>query len=115
MTAIDIAKHYFALSNDSNFDEIKTLFSENSTFCSATQELFLGVNDIMTMQRLHHGSFKQLKWIVNNLQEVKPGIIHFDFDFEGETKAGKQIKYQGLEDIIIHKGKIQHVEVRRKI
>ncbi|WP_281558308.1 hypothetical protein [Thalassomonas sp. RHCl1] len=114
MKPLDIAIRYFKLSNESDFDEITKMFCEHSTFYSAKHELFLGVNDIMAMQRVHHGSYKQLQWKVKSVEEVKPGIIHFDFDFEGETQAGERIEYSGLEDVVIHAGKIQHIHVRLK-
>ena len=114
MTSIEIAKHYFDLSNDSDFDRIKLMFGESSTYRSGSGDLFLGVKDIMAMQRDYHGSFKVLKWRVNNVDEIKPGIILLDFDFKGETHEGQGVKYSGLEYVIIFDGKIQHIDVRRQ-
>ncbi len=112
MSPLEIAEYYFKLSNDSNFDEITKLFCESSTFRSGKGELFLGDNDIMSMQRVHHGSFSQLEWTVNSVSEVKPGIIRFAFDFKGETQSRKKIEYSGLEDVVIFDGKIQHIQVQ---
>ncbi len=113
MTALEIARRYFELSNESNFDEITKMFRESSTF-SGREDLFLGVNDIMAMQRAHHGSYKQLRWVVKHVEELKPGIIRFDFDFQGETQSGELVEFSGLEDVLIYDGKIQHVGVCRK-
>ncbi|WOG29775.1 hypothetical protein [Endozoicomonas sp. 8E] len=110
---LEIAKYYFQLSNDSNFDEITKLFCESSTYRSGKGELFLGVNDIMTMQRLYHGKFARLQWQVSSVIETKPGIVHFTFNFVGEMHTGEIVEYSGLEDVVVYDGKIQHIQVRR--
>ena len=112
MTALEIARHYFELSNDSNFAEISRLFHDGSTLRSGKGELFLGVESIMAMQRAHHGNYAKLEWSVKNVSEVKPGIVHFVFDFKGETQSGEQVEYSGLEDVIVFDGKIQHIQVQ---
>ncbi len=113
MNPLEIAKHYFKLSNDSNFEEITKLFCESSTFRSGKGELFLGSDAIMSMQKLHHGMFTNLEWIISSVSEIKPGIIHFNFDFTGETQTGEKVEYSGLEDVVIFNGKIQHIHVQR--
>ncbi|WP_281646378.1 hypothetical protein [Parendozoicomonas sp. Alg238-R29] len=112
MSPLEIAEYYFKLSNDSNFEEITKLFSESSTFRSGKGELFLGAKDIMNMQRIHHGMYTKLGWLVESVSEIKPGIVHFVFDFKGETLSGEKVVYSGLEDVIIHNGKIQHIQVQ---
>ena len=114
MTSIEKAKQYFDLSNDSDFDRIKSMFTDNSTYCSGSGELYLGVKDIIAMQRSYHGCFKSLKWQVNNVNKIKPGIILFEFDFKGQTQEGEDVGYSGFEYIIIYDGIIQHIDVRRK-
>jgi len=113
MNSLELAKYYFELSNNSDFEEITKLFDERSTFRSAKGELFLGVDDIMAMQRIHHGLFIKPNWIVNKVSESKPGVIRFDFDFSGETHSGDVVEYSGIEDVVIYKGKIQHIQVER--
>ena len=113
MSPLEIAKYYFKLSNESNLEEITKLFCESSTFRSGKGELFLGAGKIMSMQRVHHGMFAKLDWTVSSVSEVKPGIIHFEFEFKGKTKAGEKVEYSGLEDVVIFNGKIQHIQVQR--
>ncbi|AMO54445.1 hypothetical protein GZ77_23070 [Endozoicomonas montiporae] len=113
MTPLEMANLYFQLSNESNFGEIKKLFDDSSTFRSGTGELFLGVDNIMPMQKTYHGQFTALEWTVNNVSEIKPGIIHFEFNFKGKAKTGEVIEYSGLEDVVIFNGKIQHIQVQR--
>ena len=113
MTPIELAKHYFDMSNECDFDGIKSVFTESSTYCSGTGELFVGVKDILVMQRAYHGSFKTLNWQVNHADEIKPGIIVIDFEFQGKSLAEENVEYSGTEYIIVHDGKIQHIDVRR--
>ncbi|WP_444901768.1 hypothetical protein ACJJIG_22120 [Microbulbifer sp. SSSA007] len=110
--ALELAKYYFDLSNQSNFVEIENLFDESSTFCARDGALYLGVKDIMVMQRVHHGSYSKLEWIVNKVEEVKPCIIRFDFDFEGTTQEGETAKMSGVEFVIVDRGIIRHIDVR---
>ena len=114
MTAIEIAQHYFDLSNESDFESIQFLFSKSITYRSGSGELFVGVPDIMAMQRHYHGYFESLLWQVNKINEIKPGIIQLDFKFTGLSKSAEKVSYSGLETIIIYQGKIQHIDVRRK-
>jgi hypothetical protein len=60
MTALEIAKLYFDLSNKSNIDAIKELLTETTTYSSPTTGMYLGVNDIVQMQREFHGKFTSL-------------------------------------------------------
>ena len=112
--ALELAKHYFDLSNTSNFIEIEKLFVENTTFCARSGEYFLGRDDIMVMQKAHHGCYQQLKWHVNALHELKPGIICFDFSFEGVKQNGEQTNMSGIEYLIIQNDKIRHIDVLNK-
>jgi hypothetical protein len=66
------------------------------------------------MQKIFHGKFSSLNWRVNSVKEVKPGIILFDYDFLAKTLSGEKIESSGLEYVIVHDGKIQHIEIRNK-
>jgi hypothetical protein len=110
--ALEIAKLYFDLSNKSDFDGIGKLFTETTTYSSQTTGVYLGRDDILAMQRAFHGKFTSLKWKVNSVEEVKPGIVLFDYDFVGTRPNGEKVETSGLEYVIAYKGKIQHVEIR---
>lgn len=112
--ALQIAQHYFELSNKSDLDNIAKLFTNTTTYSSQTTGVYLGVDDIIAMQRTFHGKFAALHWQVNSAYEVKPGIVLFDFDFTGRLPSGKEIKSSGLEYVIVQNRKIQHVEIRNK-
>ena len=112
--ALKIAQLYFQLSNKSDFDGIEKLFTEKTTYSSQNTGIYLGNSDIIAMQRQFHGKFSTLKWHVNSVEEVKPGVILFDFDFAGEMPDGEKIKTSGLEYVIVYQGKIQHIEIRNK-
>lgn len=111
---LTLAKHYFDLSNQSDFEKITELFDENSTFCTRNNEYFIGAENIMQMQRAHHGLFKELNWAVNDIEEIKSGVICFDFGFEGITQTDELVEMTGIEVVIIQDGKIRHIDVRSK-
>jgi len=112
--ALTIANLYFDLSNKSDFAGIEKLFTETTTYSSQTTGLYLGRDDILAMQKAFHSKFVSLHWQVNSVEEVKPGIVLFDYDFVGELPNGEKIESSGLEYVIVYQGKIQHVEIRNK-
>lgn len=114
MTYLEIAQLYFELSNESDFGGIEKLFAETATYSSQNTGLYAGKANILTMQREFHGKFKSLNWQVNSVEEVKPGIILFDYDFKGVMNNGEEITSSGLEYVIVVDGKIQHIEIRSK-
>lgn len=109
-----IAKLYFELSNNSDFDGISKLLTESTTYSSQNTGVYLGVKDILEMQRAYHGRFKSLYWRVNSVKEVKSGIILFDYDFIGTQNDGQEVESSGLEYVIVMKEKILHIETRNK-
>ena len=111
---MEIAKYYFDVSNKSDFDRIASLLTDSTTYSSQNTGLYLGKDDIIAMQKAFHGKFSSLNWQVNSTEEVKPGIILFDYDFLAEMPSGEKVKNSGLEYIIVHDGKIQHIEIRNK-
>jgi hypothetical protein len=111
---MEIAKHYFDLSNKSDFVHISQLLTDSTTYSSQNTGLYLGKDDIIAMQKAFHGKFSSLEWRINSEEEVKSGVILFDYDFSAEMPSGEKIKSSGLEYVIIHDGKIQHIEIRNK-
>lgn len=114
MTALETAKHYFDLSNKSDFEAIAKLFTKTTTYHSQNTGLYIGVNDIISMQRKFHSKFKKLHWKVKSVEEIKPGVILFSYDLEGVSKDGETTQSQGLEYVIVIEGKIQHIDIRNK-
>ena len=113
-SALETAQYYFELSNKSDFEGISTLFTPTTTYSSQTTGVYLGVEDIMAMQRAFHGRFSSLKWKVNSVEELKPGVVLFDYDFIAELPDGERVESSGLEYVIVYQDKIQHVEIRNK-
>ena len=111
---LEIAKRYFELSNESDFDSIEKLFTDSSTYSSQTTGVYSGRDNIMAMQRAFHGKFSSLNWKVNSVEEVKPGIVIFDYEFNGQMRDGEKIKSLGLEYVTVQHGKIQNIEIRNK-
>jgi hypothetical protein len=114
LEALQIANHYFHLSNESDFDGIAKLFTESTTYSSQTTGIYLGREDILAMQREFHDKFASLKWNVNSAQEIRPGIVLFDYDFVGQLSDGEKVKSSGTEYVVVYQGKIQHIEIRNK-
>lgn len=114
MSALETAKLYFDLSNKSDFEGMEKLFTDSTTYSSQNTGVYLGRRDILAMQRAFHGKFSSLHWKVNSVKEVKSGVILFDYDFVGEMQNGEKIKNSGSEYVIIHRDKIQHIEIRNK-
>ena len=109
-----LAEHYFALSNARNLDASERLFTPSSTYSSVNTGVFLGSEQITGMQRQFSSGFKTMEWVVHSVEEVRPGVVLFDFTFSGVTNDGHHVERPGLEYVIVYNGKIQHVEVRNK-
>jgi hypothetical protein len=112
--AVQLAKHYFDLSNEGKLADIKKLFTPSSTYSSANMGVYLGADQIMDMQTKFFAAFGTMGWEVHSVKEVKPGIVLFDFTFSGKTLDGEAVHRPGREYVIVYNGKIQHVEVRYK-
>lgn len=112
--ALNIAIRYFELSNRSDFTGIEKIITDSTTYSSQTTGIYLGRDNILVMQRAFHGKFSSLAWHVNSVEEVKPGIVFFDYYFIGVLPDGEKVESSGLEYVITYKSKIQHIEIRNK-
>jgi len=114
MTALEIAKLYFDLSNKSDFDGIAKLLTGATIYSSQNTGDYLGKDDILTMQKKFHGKFSSLVWHVNAVEEMGAGTVVFDYDFKGEMQGGKKVESSGLEYITVSSDKISRIEIRNK-
>lgn len=114
MNDLEMAKLYFELSNESDFDNIEELFTDTTVYISQNTGEYIGKKDILAMQKKFHGQFSSLNWNVNSVKEIKPGVILFDFDFVGEKLNGETIKTSGQEYVTVQNGKIQNIEIVNK-
>ena len=110
-----LARHYFALSNAGNLAEIRKLFTDSSTYSSANTGVYLGVDEIMAMQTVFFDKFESMSWEIHRVDEVRAGVVHFEFTFNAKTRDGENVVLPGEEYVIVYDGKLQHVEVRNKI
>jgi hypothetical protein len=110
MTALELATHYFALSNDGDLDTIRTLFLDTSTYSSG-QGLFFGSDDIMAMMNGFYASHQSLAWTIDHGCQLTPHIAEIEFSFLGINSEGEEIRRRGMERVVTHSGKIQHIEV----
>lgn len=114
MTTLELARHYFELSNQRELDQIEPLFSERSTYSSDNQGLFLGKAQIMQMMRAFFASYETMHWTIEAEREVKPGIAEIEFRFQGLDHDGVESDRRGVERIAVVDGGIQHIEVRNR-
>ena len=113
--AIELAAYYFELSNQGDLAEIRKLFTDSSTYSSATTGIYLGAENIMAMQIAFFSNYRSLQWQIVSSHEVKPGIVLIDFRFIGTTMEGEVITREGLETVVVYMNKIQHIEVKNKV
>ncbi|HVQ44105.1 MAG TPA: nuclear transport factor 2 family protein [Candidatus Saccharimonadia bacterium] len=112
--SVDIAKLYFDLSNNSDFEGIKKLFTDTTQYVSQNTGLHTGRTKIMEMQRVFHAKFANLHWHVNNIQEVRRGVILVDYDFTGVTSGGEKVETSGFEYVTVQDDKIVKIEIKNK-
>lgn len=64
-------------------------------------------------ERAFHGRFESLEWRVRKVEEVKPGVVLFEYHFVGTLHEGDPaVESWGQEYVIVHGGFIQHIEIR---
>lgn len=114
MNSMEIARFYFELSNKSDFDSIEKLFTNETIYISQNTGEYIGKTDIIAMQKKFHGQFLSLNWKIISVREVEPGVILFDFDFEGVKSDGELIKASGQESVTVSNGKIQKIVIKNK-
>ena len=111
---IEIAKRYFELSNERDLDGIAEILADSATYSSENTGMHFGKKNILVMTKTFFESFTELHWEVHEITEEKPGAILFDFTLTGTKNDGEKISRDGLEYVVVHEGKVQHVEVRNK-
>ena len=114
MAPLDLALHYFELSNASDFAGIGRLLHADTTYRSGNGDFYLGPEEILVMQRAYHATFSILQWTVDRVEELKPGVVRLDFTFNGESGSGSPVAYHGIEHIIVRDRRIAHIEVQRR-
>lgn len=115
MNALEMAKSYFQLSNEARLERIETLFHPHATYSSATYGLYYGPEAILAMMRPFFASYERRRWTVVSAEAWSENIAEVVFSFEGVTTGGEQILREGVERLVVHNDKIQHIEVRPKV
>jgi len=112
MTALEVTKKYFELSNNRRLDEVFVLFAEDATYSSDNTGLYFGVSEIRQMMTGFFNSFPELFWEATTIEEVKPNIVEVSFTLKSTDKTGKQASTSGIERVVVVNDKIRHIEVR---
>lgn len=110
--AITVAEKYFALSNQHDMDAIAELLTDSSTRSSVRTGVYLGREQIMDMMRPFHESFSELRWDIETIEEIRPGVVEVRCEMTGIKLDGTAVSLKDLEYVIVKDGKLQHVEVR---
>lgn len=111
---IRVAREYFEVSNESDMEKIALLLTPSTTYSSVRQGVFLGVKQIIEMQTAFHTSFDHLNWEIKAIDEIRPGVALIDFVMRAQREGEEMLEIPGDEYVIVHEGKIQHIEVRNK-
>ena len=114
MNSINVAKRYFALSNDRDLEGIKAMIHDKATYSSDNTGVHFGKSGIMEMMVAFYDRFPQLQWNVHSISEEKPDIVTVDFTLSAEDKSGNAVKIKGIERLVIDDETIRHIEVRNK-
>src|SRR5258708_5523944 len=101
MDALKIAQKYFDLSNESNFEGIANLFTDQTIYISQNTGKYIGRDNILAMQKDFHGSFKSKQWEINGIKEVVPNLVLIDYTFSGKKTDGTKVGGSGLEYITV--------------
>lgn len=112
--ALEVARKYFETSNRSDFASIANMMTDATTYSSATTGMYLGVDSILGMQRVYHSDFTKLQWIIEAIEEEKPGIVRVEFTFKGVRTSGETVESIGTEYVVVHGDSIQHIEIRSR-
>lgn len=112
--SILVAEEYFRLSNRAAVSEIKDILSDTATYSSSQLGVYFKPDQIIEMMTNFFQGFKHLNWTINEMKEIKLGVVEIDFLFSGLTVEGKTVISLGTEYIVVNAGKIEHVEVRFK-
>src|SRR5665213_1986011 len=101
MNAIKTAKRYFELSNESDFNSITELFSDQLVYDSQNTGSHTGIEDIVNMQKNFHGQFSSLNWTITGIKESQPNVVVVDYDFTAKKLNGEEINSSGIETIVV--------------
>ena len=113
--SITIAQAYFNASNRSDLKAIAAMMTPATTYSSHTTGVYLGVEQIIEMQRAFHNTFRSLNWDISAVKEIRPGVIWFDFVLRGEKHSGETVEMPGEEYVVVQNGKLAHIDVRAKV
>ena len=90
------------------------MMGPSTTYSSQNTGVYLGAAQIIAMQAEFHAGFRSLHWDISQMQEIRPGVVQFEFLMSGTSHSGEQVSIAGREYVIVHNDLLQHIEVRSK-
>jgi ketosteroid isomerase-like protein len=112
MSNIEVATHYFQLSNQGDLAAIRDLFDQRATYSSSNVGLYYEVGNILEMMTSFFEQYQERVWTIDAVEEVKPHIVRVEFSFKGRLQSGEDQFRRGVEHLVIDGSKIRHIEVR---
>lgn len=112
MNAVNVAKRYFELSNDQNFEGISDLLSELASYKSPALGTLTSRDEIIKKQKEFYKAHKFLRWHDKSYKEIEKDTVVIDYECEAETKDGEMMSWSGLEYITVKNGKIVRIEIK---
>ncbi len=112
--SILVAEEYFKLANKAALSEMRDLLSDTATYSSSELGVYFKPDQILEMMQSFFKEFRHLNWNINEIKEIRLGVVEIDFLFNGLTVEGNTVIRLGTEYIVVNEGKIEHIEVRFK-
>ncbi len=112
-TPTEIARIYFALHSRGDFENMKQLFADSSSYALPSVGFFHGQDQIITTLRSFRSKFTSLEWTMKSIaKDVEQDVIRIKFSFSGTFQNRKKVTAEGFEYIQVKDGKVEHVDVR---
>lgn len=112
MSALNVTRQYFELSNERDLEKILSMFSEDATYSSENTGLYFGLDDIRSMVTNFYANFPYLHWEIHSMEETTPHIAEVVFTLTAKDTLGNELIRPGVERVVVVDDKLRHVEVR---
>ena len=112
MNVIAVAKRYFQLSNEQDFEGIKDLLAESVSYTSPALGTLTSREEIIDKQKEFYKAHKGLRWHDKSYKEIKQNTAVIDYGCEAITEDDETMSWSGLEYITVNNGKITKIEIK---
>lgn len=110
----DLILRYFHLSNSGDIESISEILDEHVSYSSDNVGLHFGKGNVLAMKRSFFWGLKSQNWEIQKITEPSENIFRIEFVFSATTLEENTIARPGVESIIVHDGKLRHIEVKNQ-